>query len=159
MNTKVILSLMITLCFASCSKKTTNDFIDKAFVNYVKTDFGDPSEFEEITSISPIDTINNNVMLNVINDLGKIEFLFSEKQIDEISEYRMKFNKDETFIVVYEIKVRINKYGRKSIKKYYCIDDGVNYKIQDHPLQMDELPELYREFYQYSYSLLDEIKR
>lgn len=156
---KLISSFIIVLFLTSCSKKTTNDFINEAFVNYVKTDFGDPSEFKEITSINPIDTINNNVMLNVINDLGKIEFLFSEKQIDEISEYKCKFSNDETFIVVYEIKVRINKYGRKSIKKYYCIDDGVNYKIQDHQLQMDELPELYKDFYEYSYGLLNEIKR
>lgn len=40
---KLISSFIIVLFLTSCSKKTTNDFINEAFVNYVKTDFGDPS--------------------------------------------------------------------------------------------------------------------
>lgn len=153
---KQILTLaLLVVLFASCKEKTNIDYVKDEFMNYVETDFNDPSEFEEITSIEILDTLNNKLVLETIKNMEEVSILFSETNVEKLAEYKSKFEADKTCIVTYEVKVRIKRNGRKSLLTYYVLDDGMNYKVQDHKVNMDESPELYRDFYKFAYDLIN----
>ena len=147
--------VLLVVLFASCKEKTNIDYVKEEFMNYVKTDFDDPSEFEEITSIEVTDTISNKLVLETIKNMETVSILLGESNVEKLAEYKREFEADETCIITYEVKVRIKRNGRKSVLTYYVIDDGLNYKVQDHKVNMDESPELYRDFYKFAYDLID----
>lgn len=152
---KLFLLLLAVFSLTSCNEKTSEELVKDAFMNYVQTDFDDPSEFQQITSIEPIDTLSNKVVSEIIKNMEETSILFSEYNRNKLADYKSKFDKDKTFIVTYEVKVRIKRNSRKSILIYYVIDDGLNYKVQDHRMNMDEAPELYSDFYNFASDLID----
>ena len=154
MKQLLTLALLVVL-FASCKEKTNEDYVIESFMNYVQTDFDDPSEFEEITSVEVLDTLNNKLVLQTIKNMEEVSILFSKSNVEKLAEYKSKFEADKTCIITYEVKVRIKRNGRKSVLTYYVIDDGLNYKVQDHKVNMEESPELYRDFYKFAYDLID----
>lgn len=139
----------------SCTEPTKEEVLKDVFMEYVKTDFDDPSEFEEITSIEVLDTLNNKLALKTIKSMEEVSVLFSKSNIEKLAEYKSKFEADKTCIVTYKVKIRIKRNERRSVLTYYVIDDGMNYKVQDHEMQMNESPELYNDFYKFAYDLLD----
>ena len=147
--------VLLVVLFASCKEKTNIDYVKEEFMNYVETDFDDPSEFEEITSIEVADTISNKLVLETIKNMEEVSILLGKSNVEKLAEYKREFEADETCIITYEVKVRIKRNGRKSVLTYYVIDDGLNYKVQDHKVNMDESPELYRDFYKFAYDLID----
>ena len=147
--------VLLVVLFASCKEKTNIDYVKEEFMNYVETDFDDPSEFEEITSIEVADTISNKLVLGTIKNMEEVSILLGKSNVEKLAEYKREFEADETCIITYEVKVRIKRNGRKSVLTYYVIDDGLNYKVQDHKVNMDESPELYRDFYKFAYDLID----
>lgn len=147
--------VLLVVLFASCKEKTNIDYVKEEFMNYVETDFNDPSEFEEITSIEVADTISNKLVLETIKNMEEVSILLGKSNVEKLAEYKREFEADETCIVTYEVKVRIKRNGRKSVLTYYVIDDGLNYKVQDHKVNMEESPELYRDFYKFAYDLID----
>lgn len=147
--------VLLVVLFASCKEKTNIDYVKEEFMNYVETDFNDPSEFEEITSVEVLDTLNNKLVLQTIKNMEEVSILFSESNVEKLAEYKREFEADKTCIVTYEVKVRIKRNGRKSVLTYYVIDDGLNYKVQDHKLRLEESPKLYKDFYRFASDLID----
>lgn len=147
--------VLLVVLFASCKEKTNIDYVKEEFMNYVKTDFDDPSEFEEITSIEVTDTISNKLVLETIKNMETVSILLGESNVEKLAEYKREFEADETCIITYEVKVRIKRNGRKSVLTYYVIDDGLNYKVQDHKLRLEESPKLYKDFYRFASDLID----
>lgn len=153
---KQILTLaLLVVLFASCKEKTIIDYVKDEFMNYVETDFDDPSEFEEITSIEVTDTISNKLVMETIKNMETVSILLGESNVEKLAEYKREFEADETCIITYEVKVRIKRNGRKSVLTYYVIDDGLNYKVQDHKLRLEESPKLYKDFYRFASDLID----
>lgn len=152
---KVFILAMAVFVLSSCKEKTKEYYIEEAFKNYVYTDFGDPDEFLEVTSIVPIDTVNRKTVLEMIDKFKEISFILPEYDKERFEDFENKFKKDNTELITYELKVRIESNGRKSVKVYYVIDNGTEYKVQDHKMLIDEMPELYKEFCQYSGGLLE----
>lgn len=147
--------VLLVVLFASCKEKTNFDYVKEEFMNYVQTDFDDPSEFEEITSIEVADTISNKLVLQTIKNMEEVSILLGKSNVEKLAEYKSKFEADKTCIVTYEVKVRIKRNGRKSVLTYYVIDDGLNYKVQDHKLRLEESPKLYKDFYRFASDLID----
>ena len=147
--------VLLVVLFASCKEKTNIDYVKEEFMNYVKTDFDDPSEFEEITSIEVTDTISNKLVLGTIKNMEEVSILLGKSNVEKLAEYKREFEADETCIITYEVKVRIKRNGRKSVLTYYVIDDGLNYKVQDHKLRLEESPKLYKDFYRFASDLID----
>lgn len=147
--------VLLVVLFASCKGKTNIDYVKDEFMNYVETDFDDPSEFEEITSIEVVDTISNKLVLETIKNMETVSILLGESNVEKLAEYKREFEADETCIITYEVKVRIKRNGRKSVLTYYVIDDGLNYKVQDHKLRLEESPKLYKDFYRFASDLID----
>lgn len=152
---KAFILIIAVLSFTSCKEKTKEYYIEEAFKNYVYTDFGDPDEFLEVTSIVPIDTVNRKTVLEMIDKFKEISFILPDYDKERMADFENSFKKDNTELITYKLKVRIKNEGRKSVKVYYVIDNGSEYKVQDHTLLIDELPELYRDFCQYSGGLLE----
>ena len=147
--------VLLVVLFASCKEKTNIDYVKEEFMNYVETDFNDPSEFEEITSIEVADTISNKLVLGTIKNMEEVSILLGKSNVEKLAEYKREFEADETCIITYEVKVRIKRNGRKSVLTYYVIDDGLNYKVQDHKLRLEESPKLYKDFYRFASDLID----
>lgn len=152
---KNLITIMFAIfLFTSCKEKTNEDFVKESFLNYVQTDFDDPNSFEEITSIQAVDTVDKKFALETIKSIEDISVLLSDAEVEKAAEYKRKFEEDNTCIISYEVKVRIKRNGRKSLITYYVIDDGVNYKVQDHEMRIDEVPKLYKNFYEFAYKLV-----
>lgn len=151
---KLITIMFAIFLFTSCKEKTNEDFVKESFLNYVQTDFDDPNSFEEITSIQAVDTVDKKFALETIKSIEDISVLLSDAEVEKAAEYKRKFEEDNTCIISYEVKVRIKRNGRKSLITYYVIDDGVNYKVQDHEMRIDEVPKLYKDFYEFAYKLV-----
>lgn len=152
---KIFILALMAILFASCAEKTKEDYIKEAFEAYVETDFADPSEYIEITSITAKDTINNEFALSLVGQMEAIKVLFTNSQITEIAEYKERIINDKTEIIEYLLKVRIEHNGRKSIREFYVIDDGFDYKVQEREMTINDLPELYKEFYTFAYELIN----
>lgn len=146
---KVFLSVLMAITLTSCGEKTENELIEDEFMNYVQTDFADPSDFVEITSIEPIDTLNNIVALETISSFDAISSILTIRQQEQMADFKQRFKEDNTFIVEYELKVRLERNNRKRIEKFYAIDNGIDISIQNHRLRIDESPELYQEYYKF----------
>lgn len=151
---KLFILVLALIAMASCREKTREDFVKDEFKEYVKTDFDDPADFEEITSVEPIDTVDSKEMLEMIDKFKEISYILPDYDNQRFNDFEEKFKKDKTVIITYELKVRVKKAGRKSVKVYYVIDDGSEMKVQDHQMLIDEMPELYKEFCQYSGAML-----
>lgn len=152
---KNLFLLLAVFALTSCGEKTSKELVKDAFMNYVETDFDDPSEFQQITSIEPTDTLSNKTALMLVESMEEVSILFSEHDRNKLAEYKSQLEQDNNFIVTYEVKVRIKRNSRKSLLIYYVIDDGLNYKVQDHKMRMDEAPELYGDFYKFASDLVD----
>lgn len=152
---KLFLSAFAVFALMSCAEKTAEYYVKDEFMNYVRTDFDDPSEFQQITDIEAIDTLSNKTALTTIKAMEGASILFSDFDKEKLAKYKSKFEQDKTCLVTYEVKVRIKRNGRKSVVIYYVIDDGLNYKVQDHKVSIDESPELYKDFYNFACGLLE----
>lgn len=95
---KLFLSLAV-FALISCGEKTDKELIRDKFMNYVQTDFDNPREFKEITSIETLDTLNNEVVLETINGFEQISSILTSWQQERLIEFKQKFIEDKTFIV------------------------------------------------------------
>lgn len=141
MKTKAILLVIAALIMSACAK-TSEDKVTEAFKEYVKTDFGNPSDFIEITKFDKKDTISNEWVMGYLNKLDSLEWALSEKQKKQLAWLKHKNSENNTFIVQHKIKVRV-KSGKDSQKvvDYYVIEKNGEYSVQDHELRGDEMPD------------------
>lgn len=152
---KLFLSAFAVFALMSCVEKTAEDYVKDEFMNYVRTDFDNPSEFESITSIEPIDTLCNKDALDIIGRIETLKDILLDSQKEKLNNIKTRLENDKTFTIIYELKVRLDKNGRKKVVSYYAIDDGFIITIQDHELQINETPKVYQDFYEFMYDLMD----
>ena len=84
MKTKVFLLAFVALSIVGCAKTNENK-VAEAFKEYVKTDFGNPSDFIEITKFDKKDTISNEWVMGYLNKLDSLEWALSEKQKKQLA--------------------------------------------------------------------------
>lgn len=152
---KLFLSAFAVFALMSCAEKTAEDYVKDEFMNYVRTDFDNPSEFESITSIEPFDTLCSKDALDVIGRIETLKDILLDSQKEKLDNIKTRLEKDKTFTIIYELKVRLDKNGRKKVVSYYAIDDGFIITIQDHELQINETPKVYQDFYKFMYDLME----
>ena len=141
MKTKAILLVIAALIIVGCAK-TNEDKVTEVFKEYVKTDFGNPSDFIEITKFDKKDTISNEWVMGYLNKLDSLEWALSEKQKKQLAWLKHKNSENNTFIVQHKIKVRV-KSGKdnREVIDYYVIEKNGEYTVQDHELRGDEMPD------------------
>lgn len=152
---KLFLSVFAVFALMSCAEKTAEDYVKDEFMNYVRTDFDNPTEFESITSIEPIDTLCNKDALDIIGRIESLKDIMLDSQKEKMDNIKTRLENDKTSTVTYELKVRLDKNGRKKVVSYYAIDDGFIITIQDHELQINETPKVYQDFYEFMYDLME----
>ena len=141
MKTKAILLAFAALIIVGCAK-TNEDKVTEAFKEYVKTDFGNPSDFIEITKFDKKDTISNEWVMGYLNKLDSLEWALNDNQKKQLAWLKHKNSENNTFIVQHKIKVRV-KSGRESqeVRDFYVIEKNGEYSVQDHELRGDEMPD------------------
>lgn len=142
MKTKAFLLVMIAALIMSACAKTSEDRVTEAFKEYVKTDFGNPSDFIEITKFDKKDTISNEWVMGYLNKLDSLEWALNDNQKKQLAWLKHKNSENNTFIVQHKIKVRV-KSGKDSqeVRDFYVIEKNGEYSVQDHELQEDEMPD------------------
>lgn len=146
MKTKAILLVIAALIMSACDR-TKEDKVTEAFKEYVKTDFSDPDDFIEITKIDNADTLNVERALELSTTLDSIKHLFPDNIREKYEYRRKKLIDDDPCVIVHPIKVRMRGEGEsKVIRKYWVIEDKGQARVQDHVLQMDEIPDTYLDF-------------
>ena len=106
MKTKAILLVCAALIMSAC-EKTSENKVTEAFKEYVKTDFGNPSDFIEITKFDKKDTISNEWVMGYLNKLDSLDWVLNEKQKKQLTWLKHKNSENSTFIVQHKIKVRV----------------------------------------------------
>lgn len=141
MKSKTILLVIAALIMSACAK-TSEDKVTKAFKEYVKTDFGNPSDFIEITKFDKKDTISNEWVMGYLNKLDSLDWALSEKQKKQLAWLKHKNSENNIFIVQHKIKVRV-KSGKDGydVVNYYVIEKNGEYSVQDHELRDGEMPD------------------
>ena len=141
MKTKAILLVIAALIMSAC-EKTSENKVTEAFKEYVKTDFGNPSDFIEITKFDKKDTISNEWVMGYLNKLDSLEWALNDNQKKQLAWLKHKNSENNTFIVQHKIKVRV-KSGKESqeVRDFYVIEKNGEYTVQDHELRGDEMPD------------------
>ena len=141
MKTKTILLVIAALIMSACAK-TSEDKVTEAFKEYVKTDFGNPSDFIEITKFDKKDTISNEWVMGYLNKLDSLEWALNDNQKKQLAWLKHKNSENNTFIVQHKIKVRV-KSGKESqeVRDFYVIEKNGEYSVQDHELRDGEMPD------------------
>lgn len=141
MKTKAILLVIAALIMSACTK-TSEDRVTEAFKEYVRTDFGNPSDFIEITKFDKKDTISNEWVMGYLNKLDSLEWALNDNQKKQLAWLKHKNSENNTFIVQHKIKVRV-KSGKdnREVLDYYVIEKNGEYTVQDHELRGDEMPD------------------
>lgn len=155
----IIAALILTVIFVSCQRQLTQEEkVKKAFTEYVETDFGDPSTFVSVTKVEPSDSINAKSILTMLDSMGVFKVIMTDKQLKQYDEYYNKLKSDTNYIKTYKVNVRVRLGKDKKelgMRDFYYVDENGKVRIQDHVLQMDEIPELYQDAYKYIEGILN----
>lgn len=143
MKTKVFLLALAALIIVGCAK-TNEDKVTEAFKEYVKTDFGNPEYFIEITQIGTKDTISSENMKEYLSNLDTISWALSKRQLAEAELLKRKLDEDSIFFVQHEVKARImTGKDSKEVRSYYVIEMNGKFTVQDHAMTNDEAPKVF----------------
>lgn len=143
MKAKTILLVIAALIMSACAK-TSEDKVTKAFKEYVKTDFGNPDDFIEITKIDRTDTMSTEDLSKTIFKIDTLSWILPKKDRDELERIKDKLSKDTFFIVQHKIKVRVKiDEEKREVVEYYVIEKDGEYTVQDHALRTKEMPAVF----------------
>lgn len=143
MKAKAILLVIAALIMSACTK-TSEDKVTEAFKEYVKTDFGNPEYFIEITQIGTKDTISSENMKDYLSNLDSISWVLSKRQLAEAERLKRKLDEDSIFFVQHEVKARImTGKDSKEVRSYYVIEMNGKFTVQDHAMTTDEAPKVF----------------
>lgn len=136
--------ILAVACETKENKKENR--IRKAFMEYVQTDFNDPTDFVEITKIGEPDTIGLNTIRKVADFMEKYKLLLPEEDVEEAEKaYKMLYSDTTYYIISYPIKVRQKAKDGLIVRDYWIIDEnGERIWAQDHELRNEEAPEFMR---------------
>lgn len=148
---KTIFMACAMAMLAACSnnsnssvEKNDNEKIEEVFMDYVKTDFGNPKDFVEITQFGEKDTINNAfIQENMVNTLDSLEWIMTTEQKAEFNLVKSNLAHDTIFVVLHPLKVRAKSgNGDVEVKQYYVIEtkDG-KFKVKEDKLDEEDMPD------------------
>lgn len=143
MRTKIMAFVLTILLVSSCSKeKVQEDKVIDTFIEYVKTDFGNPKDFVEITKIEDRDTFSSQNTLARLSQMDSLDWAMTTEQKKKFVMLKYKLSDDSTFIVQHHLKVRVRaeKKGEMEVKDYYVIERNGEYTVQEHALKTEEVP-------------------
>lgn len=146
MKAKIILLAFTIMTLASCEMPKENK-VERTFREYVRTDFGNPSDFISVTKVEKPDTFDVKQALNLVSNIDSIKWIMSDDMISEYEKKKKKLIDENPCVISYKLNVRMkDRSGENIIKNFWVIEkDGVM-TVQDHSLQMDEMPESYTDF-------------
>lgn len=146
MNTKAILLVIAALIMSACELPKENK-VERVFREYVRTDFGNPSDFVSITKVEEPDTFDAKQALKLVNNIDSIKWIMSDDMVSEYERKKRKLIEDNPCVISYKLNVRMkNSMGEKVIKNFWVIENNGVMTVQDHELQMDEMPDSYTDF-------------
>lgn len=143
MRTKIMAFVLTILLVSSCSKeKVQEDKVIDTFIEYVKTDFGNPKDFVEITKIEDRDTFSSQNTLARLSQMDSLEWAMTPKQQKQFVILKHVLGSDSIFIVQHHLKVRVRaeEKGEMEVKDYYVIERNGEYTVQEHALKTEEVP-------------------
>lgn len=106
----ITLSLAIFIITGCKSKKyEPKDIYEQCFLNYVKTDFGKPSDFIEITK-SFYDTIDMQMAFELLDLYEEIIFILPEHKQDELRDIEKRARESKGVIhIIYKVRMKQGK--------------------------------------------------
>lgn len=159
MKTKAFLFAVAAMVITSCSSFPTKEsMIERTFREYVRTDFGNPDDFVEITKIEEPDTIIEYNKLKFFSDFVKrFDYRLKHSTREAANKARQTLLSDTTYrILSYPIKVRQRVKDELVVRGYWVIDENGKMWAQDHVHMMDELPEFVQAIYDASVEITGE---
>lgn len=147
MRTKSFLFAVAAMIISGCNN--TENRVEKTFMEYVRTDFGDPDDFVEITKIGGPDTIVDYNKLKYFSDFVQtFDHKLKHSTRMDANKARQTLLSDTTYrILSYPIKVRQRVKDELVVREYWVIDENGKMWAQDHVHMMDELPEFVQAIY------------
>lgn len=157
-KTFVVATIAIVLSGCGGSKPSTTERIEKAFKDYVKTDFGNPDYFLGITHIGEPDTIVDCNKLKYFSDFVQtFDYKLKHSTRMDANKARQTLLSDTAYrILSYPIKVRQKSKEGLVVREYWVIDENGKMWAQDHEHTLDELPEFVRVIYEASVEITGE---
>ncbi len=140
MKTKAILLAIATILLVACNNttETTADKVERAFKEYVKTDFGDPKDFIEITYIGEPDTTSNETTLKIFRLTDGLSYMLTEKQRKEVRKMKDRLIDEPFLIEQYPVKVRLRTATGQTVKEYYVVNYDGKWFGQDHTASFED---------------------
>ncbi len=141
MKTKVLIVMsLVTLVFVACNKQTSQSEIEKVFVDYVNTDFGNPDDFVEITKVEKPDTFAYASLKEGLDACEKIKPILPLENQRELESLQARLGNNESYYFVKtELKARLKQNGNYIVKSYYVIYENGNYKVVSNLDEIDGL--------------------
>lgn len=154
-KTFVILAIL-SLALISCNEKyKPKDIYEERFVNeYVKTDFGNPKDFIEITQ-SQYDTINADDAIKMLDLYRELFFLFPDEERKQLDDMQ-KLARDTKGVVNITFKVRMRFKGEFMVNTFfgtYNLDNG-ECIFGDNKDDYHQLPKVYYDLLEFSEDFL-----
>lgn len=145
MKRQFIIMLATTMLAACNSNNNGESKVREAFEEYVRTDFGNPKNYVQITQFCDKDTIDKKFLLS------KMEHIIADTVLPNSMRWERdrilnKLKNDSTFIIDHKIKVRLRDGdGNYSIKEYHVIERNGEFSVQDHAITSKEIPSVYND--------------
>lgn len=144
----ILAEVTAIMTIVSCQPNDHKE-IRKAFKDYVKSDFDNPKDFVEIASIEPTDTIYNEKYLIPVNTVIAFYKECGLTPPQDLLDYKEQLTNDDTFIVIYTLKVRQKYNNRIKLERYQVSDNNGEYAVYEEAVKVDDAPELYSSVLKY----------
>lgn len=145
MKAKVILLAFAALIVSACSK-TSEYKVTEAFKEYVKTDFGNPSDFIEIAKIEKPDTFDVKKAMSYATSVDSILWVFPEKEKKKYEYKKQQLLEDDPCVIIYKLNVRVKVGDGKVMRNYWVVEQDGEMKVQDEQPKLDDMPYSFSEF-------------
>lgn len=143
MRTKAFAIAVAVLILSACGNQQKYESeIEKTFKEYVKTDFGNPKDFVEITNIGKPDTLDFSKIKPMIYLIERNGFLLPRARQEKAKKAIREIYSDTTYqLIAYPVKVRQKSENGLVVKKYYVIDQKGEKWVQTNKLMTFRVPE------------------
>lgn len=145
MKAKVILLAIVSLAVLACSK-TSEDKVAEAFMEYVKTDFDNPSDFIEIAKIEKPDTFDVKKAMSYSEAIDSVLWVFPESMRTKYEYRKQQLIEESPCVVIHKLNVRV-KFGKgKVVNKYWVVEQDGEMKVQSREPKLEEMPHSFSEY-------------
>ena len=145
MKSKTILLVIAVLIMSACTK-TIEDRVTEAFKEYVKTDFGNPSDFIEIAKIEKPDTFDVNKAMSYSESIDSVLWVFPETMRKKYEYRKQRLIEDNPCVIIHKLNVRVAAGDTKVMRNYWVIEQDGEMKVQDKKPELDQMPYSFSEY-------------